>query len=210
MEASLFNRLVCSDICPSGTRILFKQANNQTKTFGYVQDDDTISGMNWCEIRAATGFDARQTANRLHFVPPDETRAIGMSAAFARVALADEKLPAYILKLKCAYDQQYMDYYARNTQLTPVRSATYSHKYPDNHIYDRDHIIPRCMGGGDNIENACAIHLVSHRIKSNLESDVLREVRSKCAVKIKKQSRYFMRTRLKVNYVNAIVSVYTP
>lgn len=206
----MFDVVIGSDICPEGTRVLFLANENLVTHFGTVVDGCLGENMTWKDVRAATGLDSRQSANRLHFVPPNETRPIGLSAAMVRSGAVLEILkerqgimPKYLRKLWCAYTQGYTDRRDKTMTFCPV-SGPYNHCYPDNMIYDLDHVVPKYMHGSESLANSQAITLASHRLKSNKESAHARKLRAapkseRCVLRHNK--RYWLRNTRARKYV---------
>lgn len=181
--ALLFDNVIASPICPPGTIIKYLDASNIVMTVGSVQDDGTVAGFNFSELkRYVHNADSRQTCNRLHVVIDGES--IGLSVLMARALpqttsgikrlLLHRKLPPFIIKLYRAWQQGYKDVGAPPCHFPRV-TARYSHFYPDNHIYDADHVIARHAGGNNSLENIQAISLPSHRVKTNIEMARLRK-----------------------------------
>lgn len=218
--ALLFDNVMASSVCPPGTIIKYLKLNDMSIDVGPVRDDGTVDGLNFSELKCyLNNVDSRQTCNRLHAVIDGES--IGLSALMARAlprathsiarVIDRKKLPPCIIKLYRAWRQGYKDIGVRDS-FPRARNARYSHFYPDNHIYDADHVIARHAGGSDAITNIQAMSLPAHRTKTNREMAQLRARRSlrgafqnrransrrQCA-----RGRYWLRASQRVDYRSA-------
>jgi hypothetical protein len=216
MENALFTRFLTSDICPHGTHVYFQNAAGQNVQVGETdRSTGLIGGQTLSEFAHASGYAAssrREVLNRMHLTINNET--LGMSAWMVRTLANDRAyyaflrefgvkcIPKYLLRLWLSWRQHYKDGVEVNRGIAFNSSGRgYNWHFPDNHLANIDHIIPRFMGGGDELTNLQAISLASHYKKSMKEIRQAAKLRRfKPRTLVRRNDRYKFRRTRAVNY----------
>jgi len=176
VEAALFARVVCTPILPTGTSLKVNK-----RVVGTVQANGTVSGMEFADLCVFVGHkNAAQVCKLLYATIDGESLGLGVLmvrtlptlSAYTRFAHAMGRtdLPDHLSKRWMAWRQGYTN--PRNRAVHFIKHAAwpaYDPSYPDGHIYDFDHIIPKCEGGGDMLENRQVLALSTHRQKTIIE-----------------------------------------
>lgn len=214
MESALFVRFVRSSLCPHGTSVVLQNTAGQNVAMGETdQATGLVGGLTLLELAKLTEFSKRELLARLH-ISINELR-MGMSAWMVR-SLATRRayiefvndfqvtaIPKYLNRMWHAWQQNYKDLASVNRGIGFYKAhESYNWFWPDNYIYNLDHMTPRFMGGGDEISNLQAISLTSHYKKTMREirqAAKLRKKKRRLAVR-RRNNRYNLRQMRVVNY----------